>query len=147
MTHLHADTHMHADFSSDKSDHTHPNIPSRDVQTDFICDHTHIHPSPDLRDIYPTANCTFIPNILTPTWAYHSEMLQSSVRNPLSGLPNVQHTLFWPESTNHRWPTLALISQSCPVMNVSPSVSPTQISTQSLQNYNSVRKHLKHTNT
>ncbi len=118
------------------------------AQTDFICDHTHIHPSPDLRDIYPTANCTFIPNmLLTPTWAYHSEMLQSSVRNPLSGLPNVQHTLFWPESTNHRWPTLALISQSCPVMNVSPSVSPTQISTQSLQNYNSVWKHLKHTNT
>lgn len=89
------------------------------AQTGFICDHTRIQTYPLLTcpTLIHTPQRTLlavprvIPNtLLTPTWAYHSEMLRFSVRNPLSGLPNVQHTLFWPEFTNHRSPTLALIS-------------------------------------
>jgi len=65
-------------------------------------------------------------------------MLRFSVRNALSGLPNVQHTLFWPEYTNQITNTdpdfIVLPSNE----SVSPPASPAQISTQSLQNYNSV---------
>lgn len=146
MTQLFSDTHI--DFSSWQiCDHTHRpkhTLSRQHRRTLSVTTHTHPNiPSPDLPD--PTANTSshamFYPKhvtLLTPTWDYHSEMLRFSVRNTLSGLPNVQHTLFWPEYTNQITNTgldfIVLPSNE----SVSPPASPTQISTQSLQKYNSV---------